>query len=392
MKKLLLLIGCFLLQNGAFAQEDSTETTEKITVSGYVKDMLSASFAKNQPTQLTNLIHNRLNFSAQISPKIKFVAGMRNRIFTGDQVTSAMIQSLKHDNGLVDLSFATNEKLNSTYSTTFDRAYFEFQHNADELRVGRQRVNWGVSLAWNPNDWFNSYNYFDFDYEERPGSDAVRWRHYFKDGMSSLDVATSWNYQKKNVTALLYKFNVGGYDLQLLTGKYFDDWAVGAGWAGNLGGAGFKGEVSYFYPFDKQISSKALVGTVSFDYAFKNSLYLNASWLYNSLGLNQPIETGGMAIPSINFSSFGTLTAKSLFPVKNTAMLMVNYPISPLMQAGLAGMYGFGMDLAFVGPSLSYSLKDNLDVYAIGQLFYLRLDDKMQNLGSGSYLRLKWSF
>lgn len=41
-------------------------------------------------------------------------------------------------------------------------------------------------MAWNPNDWFNTYNYFDFDYEERPGTDAIRVRVYFKDGMSSL--------------------------------------------------------------------------------------------------------------------------------------------------------------------------------------------------------------
>jgi hypothetical protein len=57
-------------------------------------------------------------------------------------------------------------------------AYLDYTAGKWQFRVGRQRINWGVNLVWNPNDVFNSFSYFDFDYEERPGSDAVRVQYY----------------------------------------------------------------------------------------------------------------------------------------------------------------------------------------------------------------------
>ena len=64
------------------------------------------------------------------------------------------------------------------FNTTIDRVFLEYNKNDWEVRVGRQRINWGINLAWNPNDVFNAYSFFDFDYEERPGSDAIRIRKY----------------------------------------------------------------------------------------------------------------------------------------------------------------------------------------------------------------------
>ncbi|MCG8318265.1 MAG: hypothetical protein MI921_02070 [Cytophagales bacterium] len=39
--------------------------------------------------------------------------------------------------------------------------------------IGKHRINWGKSYVWNPNDVFNAYSFFDFDYEERRGTDAL---------------------------------------------------------------------------------------------------------------------------------------------------------------------------------------------------------------------------
>ena len=35
-----------------------------------------------------------------------------------------------------------------------------------------------MNLVWNPNDLFNAFSFVDFDYEERPGSDALRIQKY----------------------------------------------------------------------------------------------------------------------------------------------------------------------------------------------------------------------
>ncbi|MCP9770880.1 hypothetical protein EGI22_23495 [Lacihabitans sp. LS3-19] len=372
---------------------DSTEavTEKKFHVGGYLKNMETISFQNLNQVFLDNLVHNRLNFKFQASDKVVAVLEMRNRLMFGNQVNSTPNYGdvIEKDNGFLDMNWSVLNKPGMVFNTTIDRLYLDFLGKKKELRIGRQRINWGITMAWNPNDWFNTYNYFDFDYEERPGSDAIRARMYFKDGMSSLDVAANVNSAHQNVTAAMYKFNKSGYDFQILAGKYFKDLALGTGWAGNIGGAGFKGELSYFYPINDQFSKKAFVGTSSLDYSFKNSLYLSGAWLYSSLGINQKLDLGDSGI---GLNAFGTLTAKSLFPSKNTSMLVGSYPVSPLLNISLAGIYGYGINLAFISPSISYSLKENVDLYLIGQSFFLQQQDKLKNLSNGAYFRIKWSF
>ena len=77
---------------------------------------------------------------------------------------------------------------NVVLSVIADRFYYQFAAEKLELRLGRQRINWGINTTWNPNDIFNSYNIYDFDYEEREGSDAIRLK-YFPNYQSSLDLA-----------------------------------------------------------------------------------------------------------------------------------------------------------------------------------------------------------
>ena len=50
--------------------------------------------------------------------------------------------------------------------TMLDRAWIDYTRGKLQLRLGRQRINWGTNLVWNPNDVFNTFSYFDFDYEE----------------------------------------------------------------------------------------------------------------------------------------------------------------------------------------------------------------------------------
>ena len=77
--------------------------------------------------------------------------------------------------------------------TNFDRANVKWTLDKFELTVGRQRINWGQNLIWNPNDIFNAYNFFDFNYVERPGSDAVLMELFTGD-FSSVQLAGKLSY------------------------------------------------------------------------------------------------------------------------------------------------------------------------------------------------------
>jgi len=73
-----------------------------------------------------------------------------------------------NDPGFVDMS--RNIVSGSSYflNITADRFWLDYHQQGLDLRLGRQRINWGQTFVWNANDVFNSYSFFDFDYEERP--------------------------------------------------------------------------------------------------------------------------------------------------------------------------------------------------------------------------------
>jgi hypothetical protein len=62
--------------------------------------------------------------------------------------------------------------------TEIDRLYLDWVYKDWEVIFGRQRIAWGTCLVWNPTDFFNPFDILDFDYEERPGTDAVHVQYY----------------------------------------------------------------------------------------------------------------------------------------------------------------------------------------------------------------------
>jgi len=124
-----------------------------------------------------------------------------------------------------------------------DRLYLDYTSGNWQFRVGRQRINWGINTAWNPNDIFNAYSFTDFDYEEKPGSDAILAKYYINYA-SSIEIAVkAFDDWEKAVAGMLFSWNQWNYDFQLLAGYMQNNLVGGGGWAGNLWNAGFKGEI-----------------------------------------------------------------------------------------------------------------------------------------------------
>ncbi|AEV99621.1 hypothetical protein Niako_3297 [Niastella koreensis GR20-10] len=61
-----------------------------------------------------------------------------------------------------------------------------------------------------PNDIFNTYNFLNFDYEERPGADAAKFQYLFND-LSNVEVAFSIQKNNKYISAVRYFINKWGY-------------------------------------------------------------------------------------------------------------------------------------------------------------------------------------
>jgi hypothetical protein len=357
---------------------------KKIIINGYVKDMQSLDFPKDfKDLNSTNLIHNRINTKWLPTENLTFSFEMRNRLIWGDDVK--MIPGygklLRNPNEKIDLSNIWFSNSTLIMHTNLDRLNVDYRFKKTGIKLGRQRINWGISTTWNPNDIFNSYNFLDFDYEERPGSDAIRISRALN-SFSGVEVAFSpsnKNYGK--VLAAKYFFNSNGYDFQVLTGNYGNRFTAGIGWAGSIGDAGFKGEAQFFSKTTGENNQFNLC--LEGDYVFTSGWYLNSSFLYNNNGLNTRI----LNPLNLNFS----FTPVNLMPTRWNFILSTRKEITPLFSANLSTLYAPGTNLLLILPGFRYSLSDNLDVDLIWQSFFAELQ-KFEALNHRGFLRLKYSF
>jgi hypothetical protein len=377
----------FTFKTSAQSEKDSVSFfKEHFEVRGYLKYLHTSSFLNLDNMIIDNLFHNRINTKAFINDNWTAKIDLRNRIFYGDQVNllPSNYKQLEVDPGIVDLSFLWIDQPAIYGHTIIDRAYLDYQKGKINMRLGRQRVNWGINLAWNPNDLFNAYNFADFDYEERPGMDGIRLQ-YFTSGMNSIDFAASVAEDIEDITvAGKYVFNKKGYDIQLLGGKYLTDVAIGGGWAGNIKQAGFKGEATYFHDYANLTdTSGAISGTVSFDYLFSGKYYVNVSGLYNSVGVGAS---------GLNQNLFGNVNAKTLMPNKWSSMAQFSVPLNPLFSASIAGIYAIDLKTVFFMPSISYSISQNWECYVVGQNYFGDQSGNFKSLGNSIFMRFKWSF
>jgi hypothetical protein len=268
--------------------------------------------------------------------------------------------------------------------SVIDRLLLKYSVPKWDITVGRQRINWGMNNIWNPNDIFNAYNFLDFDYEERPGNDAIRVQHYPKLN-SSLEFA--WKpgkHSDEHIASMMYKFNKAKYDYQVLAGLYNTDLVIGGGWAGSIGNTGFKGEASYFHPYKNLYDTTGVLSaSVMMDYTFKDGWYISGSVLFNS-------------DPTGYFSSGGiyttNLTAKSLFPFRYSFYTGVAKSIATVFTLNASVIYSPEKNSLILFPAFAYNASENLDVDLTIQSFFATEGGKYKSQGSAIYLRGKWSF
>ena len=190
----IILMVLFLFASQINIAQDNVPKQRTWTLNGYVKYMQTISFQEIDKDWVTdNLLHNRLNFDWGISNNLTFNAQMRNRIFYGETVSGfpQYPEIINQENGYLDMSWIVFEGKSVFMQSTFDRMFLDYNINKFQITVGRQRINWGQTFVWNPNDLFNSYSFFDFDYEEKPGSDAVRIQFY-PSYSSKFDLWPNW--------------------------------------------------------------------------------------------------------------------------------------------------------------------------------------------------------
>jgi hypothetical protein len=313
-------------------------------------------------------------------------AEFRNRVFTGDLVRlgNYYADRVGEDDGWADLTWNIAAKQSFLINSTLDRIWIEVSFKKLQVTTGRQRINWGQALVWNPNDIFNAYSVFDFDYIERPGSDALRIQ-YFTSATTTIEIAVKLDHEKDITAAGLYRFNHWGYDFQFLTGIVKQsDMVIGAGWSGALKKVSFRGEFSWFEPYRKKdaLNKSTVLATAGFDRIFNDNSMAQLQFMYG----NNPLIVD-------NFHSLytGSLTSKDLAFSEFSAFAQYTLAVTPLLNLSASAMWLPDLDGYFNGSSLDYSLAENLDFSLLCQHFNSVISGVKTNINL-CFLRMKFSF
>ncbi|MFA6403552.1 MAG: hypothetical protein WCX31_18305 [Salinivirgaceae bacterium] len=364
----------------------ATFCQEKFTIDGYISQMGSSVFVGDSSNATWDyILHNRINtayyFSNNVTAKLQF----RNQFLWGETVelTPNYAEKFAQDNGFFDLNWNWYSGSKTLLNTQIDRAFVEYTSGKFELSIGRQRINWGRTLVWNPNDIFNAYSYYEFDYPEKPGSDAVR-AVYYSGSAASYELVAKIDSANNLTIAGLKKINKRGYDFQFLGGfANGEDFVLGTGWEGSIKQFAFRGEMTYYHPQKNWSDTTGVfLASIGTDISFSNSLMIQAEFLYNDT----------KTLTQLNQIYAAPANSKSLSISEYNFFANITYPMTPILSAYMAGMYYTDQNGFFLMPGFDVSVTNNLNFSLIYQYFNMKITTNQRIRMNMAFGRLKWNF
>lgn len=246
---------------------------------------------------------------------------------------------------------------------------------------------------------FNPQSPLDFDYEELPGTDAIRIQYYtgpVTKVEAAVRPAKTFN---KVIAAGLISLNKWDYDFNIIGGIKENRWVVGGGWSGDILDAGFRGEFTVtqkpeplskysslhlMLPYYKPLSSfknPVFSFVLSGDYTLPNSFYIHTEVMYYNDG-----KTKNAGLYQQESLDLGMLSVS-----RWSVYQEFSYDITPLIRGSLFGIYNPDDHSYVMVPSVSYSVITNLDLYFIALLFNGDTLTQYGEYGSSIYVRAKYS-
>lgn len=349
---------------------------------GYVSNLsLTATPQGLNDVEWADFLNTRVNTTTYFSDSFLLTVQLRNQVIAGSNTNS--IVNIGSDRGLIDLTTGYSAKKNLLWQLQADRLFTEFTSGSWVITLGRQRINWSRTMVWNPNDIFNTYSYFDFDYVEKPGSDALRIQKYYG-ASSSVEGVLQADSTRKINGGLLWRTSYLHTDVQLLTAILnFTELCAGAGWEGSIGNVATRGELTYYHQFNDSVNrANVVLASVGFDYLFNENLALQFEFLYNDKKtvINNMLEL--YQVP---------LSAKQLSLSEYNFYLGATYQINPISSLSVSGMYFTDQSGFFMMPSYQISLTENVSLNILFQHFNLNQFNQRFKLNY-LYCNVRWNF
>jgi len=354
-----------------------------LSMKGYYKNLsLGSREIGNGDPYFGNLNRLRLDFDAEILKVFSLKLVWDNEWIAGDWVNTLEFdtrEALK-ESEYFNLNWPLVQKKNFYYKQDLYRAYLQFDPGYFSIIFGRQRVAWGAAHLFSPSDLFTPLTLFDVEKEEKLGVDAVNLLVPLGSSAKLNFVYAIQDTFDNSRTALRLTKTVKRFDVSVYGGRFLQDYIFGADAAGEIGGMGLRGEVSYnvaqFGPDFAQLALEA-------DYGFANTLYILGGYFYNGQAPNH----------SIPFFAFLNNSAQPIqTQYQHFLDAQVRYDITPLWKANLLVVYDLLGTSFFINPEMSYSVTSWFDLTGGAQLAAGRSQGEFGQLRNLYYLEGRLNF
>ncbi len=359
-------------------------------ISGYLNN--STQFAATHPDLLEetlwqNVAYQRLNIDWRIRPYIRMEVGIRNLLHAGNATALSYIkEDADKDRGWADLSWNLFSRKNMLYHLNIDRCSFQWTRGAWEVKAGRQRINWGQTLVWNPINIFNPYSFFRIYYPEHPGCDAIRTT-YYHNATAYSELAASLDRYGKPTAAFLHNRQINNLEYRLMGGVYQgSDAVIGGGLTSGQGRLIVRAEGSYFHPLTHNSHhSEVLQIAAGADYVFTNNLIIQGEVLYRNHSTDTHVENLLRLYESQQ-------SAKSLSVSKWSILAQALCPVTPRFSVRLSAAYFVDKRLSYAALSLSYRISKNMEASLFSHFLNHGVEEPIKIRGESGSLQYKWNF
>lgn len=282
---------------------------------------------------------------------------------------------------LLNLSNTFISDDNFTARQNIDRLYIKHIFTWGETVLGRQRISWGVGRVWQPTDLFNPINPANFSKIEKDGADALSTKFYIGD-FTDLELVANF---RQNIEDFNYggrfRTNYSKYDLSVMTGYFDRNVIIGGDFAGNLEGAGTRGE--FIYKFHHNTSDSNFIRLLfGIDYQFTKDLYGLAEYQFNGEG----------STDTTKYDFAKIITGESLNLARNYLTVSFTYQAHPLVSIGANVMQNLDDLSGFLGGKMDYSATENISIALNAAYFYGKIKSEYSYFPSSIYLTGQYFF
>ena len=383
-----LLASFFAALGAAQTLPDNAQASWTQQLSGYFKDLASGSrsYLTEEPWG-DNLDRMRLTYDAKYSDWFAVHVDYDNEFHAGNLIGLPDFEIVRDRQSAdwLDAQHVFLNEPNAYWDTSLYRGYVTFHTGDVTWTAGRQRIGWGTAHFFSPMDMFNPISPLQVESDERQGVDAALLAFSSPGALRWNVVYAPQDGFRRSTSALRLSRTIHNYDFDAVAARFGQDWTTGLDFAGQLRGAGLRGEITYRWrhpiagvtPISTHDALRVVVGS---DYAFANGLYLVGEYFYNQ------------GQPDLQRNNAADLTfllqySNEIFTLhRHFISAGASYPLTPLWKLETYVVTDVAGPSAVVLPRLSHNLTANTDLNFGAQLFASSRTAEFHGLSNLAYI------